>query len=796
MNKFKVTGMSCAACSARVDKAVRGVKGVEGCTVNLLTGDLTVIGDVSAKEIENAVINAGYGIASETQQSEKAKSDFSLLKRRLISSVIILLFLMYISMFHHMFSAPLPKFLAHNSFLSGVLQFLLSGAIIIINRKFFINGTKGVINKAPNMDTLVALGSGVSFVYSSVLLFASLGGSLYFESAAMILTLVTVGKMLEGRAKDKTADAVNALKSLAPERATVIENETEKIIPIENLKVGDVFVVRPGECVPADAVVINGSSAVDESALTGESIPIDKTVGDTVIGATLNKNGVLYCKTERVGKETTFSSIIETVLNTASGKAPVARLADKVAGVFVPIVLAIAFVCFCVWMLCGRSLDFSLSRAISVLVISCPCALGLATPVAIMVGSGVGAKYGVLFKNAAALETAGKVKIVIFDKTGTVTTGVPQVTDVFSDDTENLLLYAASLESPSSHPLSNAVCEYAEKNGVKPLETKDFSEISGSGVKAIINGKDCFAGNLKSAAEKALIDDKTTKFAENAAIQGKTPIVFVAQNSVIGVIAVADAVKTDSKKAVSELKKMGIEVVMLSGDNEKTALKIASDVEIETVIAGVSPEKKAQIVSEYMKKGITAMVGDGINDAVALTAADIGISMGGGRDVAVKSADVVIMNNSLMSVVTALKLGKKTLINIKENLFWAFIYNVIGIPIAAGALIPLFGITLSPMFGAAAMSISSFCVVSNALRLNFFKIKKEKKIMKKIVIEGMMCPHCEAHVKNALLGIKEVSEAAVSHEKGTAEVTLSAEVDNGILKAAVEAAGYKVIGIE
>lgn len=816
--------MSCAACSARVEHAVSGVKGVTSCSVNLLTGDMTVEGSVEPNVIISAVQKTGYGAFVEGQEKNteaqpQADNTVKLLKTRLWWSLALLIILMYFSMFHTMFGAPLPAFLAENPTASALVQLLLTTIIMVINQRFFISGFKGLLNRAPNMDTLVSLGAAAAYGYSTVQLFIMSASDdlsanmhrlhgLYFESAAMILTLITVGKLLEAVAKGKTTDALKSLVKLAPKTASVIRNGREVKIDADDMVSGDIFVVRPGESIPADGTVTEGFSAVDESALTGESIPVEKSAGSRVYSATININGVLTCTATAVGKQSTFAKIIETVTDAAATKAPIARLADKVSGVFVPVVMAISVVTFILWALSGRDVGFCLSRAISVLVISCPCALGLATPVSIMVGSGVGARRGILYKNATALEVSGRVKTAVFDKTGTITSGKPRVTDVCpigGTDASRLLSVAFTLENKSSHPLALAVRDYCEQNNTELLESTDFAELPGNGVSANIFGKPAFGGNLKAAGQQYPLTDEAEAIAQSLSAGGKTPLVFVMDGKALGIIGVADTVKPDSAAAVAQLKDMGIRTVMLTGDNEKTARVIAKSVGIDEVIAGVLPEGKSKTVTDLKRYGAVAMIGDGINDAPALVAADVGIAVGSGKDVAIDSADIVLMSENLSSAVTAIKLGKKTLVNIKENLFWAFIYNTIGIPFAAGVFIPLFGIQLSPMFAAAAMSLSSFCVVSNSLRLNLFKtdkdktqnINKENKVMKKTIkIEGMMCGHCEAHVKSALEAIAAVESAEVSHEKGTAEVTIKDSITDDMLKSAVEAQGYKVISVQ
>lgn len=832
MKQYNVTGMSCASCVARVEKAVNKVDGVTSCSVNLLTNSMSVDGDVKSSDIISAVEKAGYGATLKGNSSKENKSndeplkdtETPKLKKRLFSSLVFLLLLMYISMGHMMWGFPLPSILANNHIAMGLIQLLLTGIIMVINQKFFISGFKALIHRSPNMDTLVALGAGASFIYSVYALFAMTNAQVnndmslvmkymdefYFESAGMILTLITLGKMLESYSKGKTTNAIKGLMNLAPKKATILVDNTEKVVPIEEVKIGDIYVVKPGENIPVDGVVIEGESAVNESALTGESIPVDKTVGDNVSGATVNQSGFIKCKATKVGEDTTLSQIIKMVSDASATKAPIAKVADKVSGVFVPIVISIAVVTIIVWLLCGATFGNALVRGISVLVISCPCALGLATPVAIMVGNGVGAKNGILFKNATSLETTGKVSYVLLDKTGTITNGTPVVTDIIPSEnyTENdLLSYASSLESKSEHPLAKAVVQKAIDNNIKTLDTTDFKSLTGNGVSAKINGKTIVGGSVKHISSITSIDENIIKQADDLATKGKTPLLFVMDNQLLGIIAVADVVKSDSPKAIKELQNMGIKVVMVTGDNEKTAQAIAKESGVDEVIAGVLPDGKEKVVTQYKEKGMVAMVGDGINDAPALTRADIGIAIGAGTDVAIDSADIVLMKSKLTDVSGAIRLSRGTLRNIHENLFWAFIYNVIGIPLAAGVWIPIFGWTLSPMFGAAAMSLSSFCVVTNALRLNFLNIrsskrdrkiknitnKKEKNTMTTTLkINGMMCPHCEATVKTALESIDGVTSAEVSHESGTAVVTLSKEVSEDVLKKAVVDKGYTV----
>lgn len=832
MKQYNVTGMSCASCVARVEKAVNKVEGVTSCSVNLLTNSMSVDGDVKSSDVISAVEKAGYGASLKGNSSKENKTndeplkdtETPKLKKRLFSSLIFLLLLMYISMGHMMWGFPLPSILANNHIAMGLIQLLLTGIIMVINQKFFISGFKALIHRSPNMDTLVALGAGASFIFSVYALFAMTNAQVnndmslvmkymdefYFESAGMILTLITLGKMLESYSKGKTTNAIKGLMNLAPKKATILVDNVEKVVPVEEVKIGDIFVVKPGENIPVDGVVIEGESAVNESALTGESIPADKTVGDNVSGATVNQSGFIKCKATKVGEDTTLSQIIKMVSDASATKAPIAKVADKVSGVFVPIVISIAVVTIIVWLLCGATFGNALVRGISVLVISCPCALGLATPVAIMVGNGVGAKNGILFKNATSLETTGKVSYVLLDKTGTITNGTPVVADIIPSENytqDDLLSYASSLESKSEHPLAKAVVQKAIDSNIKTLDTTDFKSLTGNGVSAKINGKTIVGGSVKHISSIANIDENIIKQADDLATKGKTPLLFVMDNQLLGIIAVADVVKSDSPKAIKELQNMGIKVVMVTGDNEKTAQAIAKESGVDEVIAGVLPDGKEKVVTQYKEKGMVAMVGDGINDAPALTRADIGIAIGAGTDVAIDSADIVLMKSKLTDVSGAIRLSRGTLRNIHENLFWAFIYNVIGIPLAAGVWIPIFGWTLSPMFGAAAMSLSSFCVVTNALRLNFLNIrsskrdrkiknitnKKEKNTMTTTLkINGMMCPHCEATVKTALESIDGVTSAEVSHESGTAVVTLSKEVSEDILKKAVVDKGYTV----
>ena len=832
MKKFNVTGMSCAACSSRVEKAVSKVEGVQSCSVSLLTNSMGVEGSASEESIIAAVEKAGYGASvagAEKKQSAETDQlkdkDTPVLMHRLIASVGFLVVLMYISMGHMMWGWPLPAFFADNHIAMGLAQLLLCVIIMVINQKFFINGFKGLIHRSPNMDTLVALGSGASFVYSVYALFAMTDAQVkgnaelvmsymhefYFESAAMILTLITVGKMLEAHSKGKTTNALKALLNLAPKKATLLIDGKETEVTVDKVKKGDVFVVRPGESIPVDAEITDGSTAVDESALTGESIPVDKVVGDTVSAGTINKSGFIKCSATAVGEDTALSQIIKMVSDAAATKAPVAKIADKVSGVFVPAVIVIALITIAVWLLCGQTVGYALARGISVLVISCPCALGLATPVAIMVGNGMGARKGILFKTAASLEEAGKTQIAVLDKTGTITKGEPKVTDIIPFEiTENeLLKYAYSIEAKSEHPLAKAIIVKAEELSLNPYEVTDFKTESGNGLSAEYNGKRIIGGSKKYISSIIGISNDILKKADKLSEEGKTPLFFMLDNKLLGIIAVADVIKEESPKAIKQLQNMGIKVVMLTGDNERTAKAVGKLAGVDEVIAGVMPDGKEKVVAELKKQGKVLMVGDGINDAPALTRADIGMAIGSGTDIAIDAADVVFMKSKLTDVPAAVRLSRKTLRNIHENLFWAFIYNVIGIPLAAGVWIPLLGWQLNPMFGAAAMSLSSFCVVTNALRLNFFDItnpKKDKKIKykskkddnamtKTMKIDGMMCSHCEGRVKQSLEGLAQVSQAEVSHEKGTAVVTLTAEVSNDVLKKTVEDQGYNVISI-
>lgn len=841
MTQYDVKGMSCAACSSRVEKAVSALDGVTSCSVSLLTNSMAVEGSAPESEIIEAVEKAGYsalpkqpGGAAAVAKDRGSDSDAETPKilKRLIASVIFLLVLMYFSMGQTMLSLPLPQFFNGNYAALGIIQMLLAAIVMVINQRFFISGFRGLVHRAPNMDTLVALGSGFSFCYSVCVLLmitsAQLAGDdahmlfheLYFESSAMILTLITVGKLLEAHSKGKTTSALKSLMKLSPKTAFVIRDGKEAEVPVENVRIGDVFAVKPGGSIPVDGVVLEGETAVDESALTGESIPVDKAAGDRVSAGTVNANGYIRCEATGVGEDTTLSQIIKMVSDAAATKAPIAKLADKVSGIFVPCVLAIAAVTVAVWLLLGSEVGFALARGISVLVISCPCALGLATPVAIMVGSGVGARNGILFKTAASLEETGKIKTVALDKTGTVTVGKPIVTDLvpLGCTADELLLAAYSLESMSEHPLAAAIVAEGERRSLKPNRVEGFSVSAGNGLEGMVSGERVRGGNRAFVAEKCEIAAELSDKAQSLAEQGKTPIYFSKGNKILGLIAVADVIRDDSRAAVAELKQMGISVVMLTGDNEKTARAIGTQAGVDRVIADVKPDGKESVIRELSSSGKVAMVGDGINDAPALTSADIGIAVGAGTDVAIEAADVVLMNSRLSDVCAAIRLGRATLRNIKENLFWAFVYNLIGIPLAAGVFIPIFGWQLNPMFGAAAMSLSSFCVVTNALRLNFVRLRgnntdntnisqekmpetasqtglgrKEKIMTETLKIEGMMCPHCEGRVKNALEQFPEVESAQVSHESGTAVVTLRSKPADGKLKEAVEAQGYKVV---
>ncbi len=793
MKQYKITGMSCAACSARVEKAVSTVDGVTACNVNLLTSTLAVEGDVLDNDIIAAVVGAGYGMAK-TQKS--TESETKSLTMRVILSALFCVALMYISMGHIMWGWGLPTFLANSPLLLGICEMTLATIVIIINRQFYISGIKAVFNRSPNMDTLVAMGSGAAYLYSALTLIRIALGEhhmlhhLYFESSAMILALITVGKLLESISKGKTTSALKGLIKLAPTTATVLVDGKPKTVDIEKLKVGDIFVVRPGERIATDGVVVSGATAINESALTGESIPVDKTVGDSVSAATVNLSGYIECRATRVGADTTLAQIIKTVSDATATKAPVARAADKVSAVFVPIVILIALVTGIVWLLVGQTVNYSLARAISVLVISCPCALGLATPVAIMVGSGVGAKNGILFKNAEALENAGKTKIVVVDKTGTVTEGRPKVTDILPHSPD-LLQYAASLEKLSEHPLATAVTDFANFRHTDLKPVINFVSHAGGGVEGVIDSATVYGGSVEFIKQKVYVSKEVLAQADALSSLGKTPMLFCRENEFLGLIAVADTVKKDSKSAVTDFKKMGISVVMLTGDNQNTANAIAKSVGIDTVIAGVKPEGKYLEIERLKKRGPTAMIGDGINDAPALSAANVGIAIGAGTDIAIDSAGIVLVKSKLSDAVHAIKLSKRTIKNIHENLFWAFIYNGVGIPLAAGAFIKLFGWQLEPMFGAFAMSLSSFCVVTNALRLNLYK--KEKKTMTKTVnVEGMMCKHCEASVKNALESLPEVIKADANSDTGVVEITLSQDLEMSIIKQTIEAQGFKV----
>ena len=854
MKQYTVTGMSCAACSARVEKAVSKVPGVTSCSVSLLTNSMGVEGNATDQEIIKAVVDAGYGASAKDGESEKkgpansaaaseealADHETPILKKRLLYSAGFLLVLMYFSMGHMMWNWPLPVFMDGNHVMMGLVQLYLTVIIMIINQKFFINGFKSLFHGAPNMDTLVALGSFASFGYSSYALFAMTYAQhkgdaeavmgymheFYFESAAMILTLITVGKMLEARSKGKTTDALKSLMKLSPKSAIIERDGKETELPVEQVCTGDIFVVRPGENIPVDGIVLEGNSAVNEAALTGESIPVDKQAGDRVFAATINQSGFIRCESTRVGEDTTLSQIIRMVSDAAATKAPIAKVADKVSGIFVPAVISIAVVTVIAWLIAGESVGFALARGISVLVISCPCALGLATPVAIMVGNGVGAKNGILFKTAVSLEETGKVEIAVLDKTGTITSGEPKVTDVLAADgysKEELLRSAYSLESKSEHPLAKAIVAYGEEKQTKQLAVTGFKALPGNGLEGKVGDADVKGGSLKFAQSQTKIPEKIRNQAEKLAEEGKTPLMFLKNGILMGMIAVADVIRADSSQAVKELQDMGIEVVMLTGDNERTAKAIGRQAGVDRVIAGVLPDGKEEVIRKLKEQGKVAMVGDGINDAPALTRADMGIAIGAGTDIAIDAADVVLMKSRLLDVPAAIRLSRATLKNIHENLFWAFFYNVIGIPLAAGALYPLFHLKLNPMFGAAAMSLSSFCVVSNALRLNLFPVRSARKdkplkhpvtadavaadttinnekentsMTKTMKIEGMMCGHCEAAVKKALEALPQVAEAAVSHENGTAVVTLNEAVADEVLKKAVEDKDYTVVEIQ
>ena len=808
MEQYRVTGMTCAACSARVEKAVSAVGGVDSCAVNLLTNSMVVSGSAPSALVIAAVEHAGYGATLKGKKDTSALTDTETpaIRRRLVASLGFLLVLMYLSMGYTMWRFPLPQTLADHPLWIGIAQMLLAAVVMVINRRFFISGFTALWRRSPNMDTLVSLGSAAAFGYSTYVLSTMshhLLHDLYFESAAMILTLITVGKLLEARSKGRTTDALRGLMELAPRTATVLRDGKEYVVPVDDLQVDDVFVVRPGDTVPVDGVVTEGESAVNESALTGESMPVDKRVDDRVYAATINRSGYLVCRATEVGENTTLSRIVQLVEDAAATKAPIAKLADKVSGIFVPVVMAIAIITAAVWLLLGQEVGFAVARGISVLVISCPCALGLATPVAIMVGSGVGAKHGILFKSAAALEQAGRIRIVALDKTGTVTEGHPQVTDVLPLTEENeLLRVACALEQHSEHPLGAAVREYGQERGIASAAVTDFAVLPGNGLTARLEGVTLRGGNRQFVSEYATVTAETERLADRLAGEGKTPLFFAADDRLLGIIAVADRIKEDSPAAVAELKRMGIRVVMLTGDNARTAAAIGKQVGVDEVIADVLPADKEEQIRRLMAEGATAMVGDGINDAPALTRAHLGIAIGAGTDIAMDAADAVLTHSRLSDVPAALRLGRATLRNIRQNLFWAFIYNTIGIPLAAGVFITLLGWEMNPMFGAAAMSLSSFCVVTNALRLNFVKLHtthskkqdKEEIIMEKVIkVEGMMCPHCEAHVKKALEAIPGVTAAVASHVAGTATVTLSEDVDMAVLKAAVEAEGYKTL---
>ena len=852
MEQYNVTGMSCAACQVRVEKAVNALPGVKSCAVSLLTNSMGVEGDVSASEIIKAVENAGYGASlkkngagvkssSVNYEDELLDRETPKMKKRLIASVLLLVPLMYVSMGHMLWSWPIPSFLDGNHVAMGLYELLLSAFIMVINQKFFVSGFKGLLHKSPNMDSLVALGAGAAFVYSVFALFLMSGAVLagdeekikylmnqfYFESAATILTLITVGKMLEAKSKGKTTDALKSLMKMAPKTAVLVEGEgesrTERTVPVEQVQKGNLFAVRPGDSIPVDGIVIEGESAVNEAALTGESLPVEKTAGSNVSAATINTSGFLICQATRVGEDTTLSGIIRMVSDAAATKAPIAKIADKVSGIFVPSVILIALVTFAVWLLVGQSVGYAVARAVSVLVISCPCALGLATPVAIMVGNGMGAKSGILFKTAAAQEMAGKTQIVALDKTGTVTTGIMKVTDVIASEgvAETDLLEAAyALEAKSEHPISKAIVEYAEKKQIKLLETSEFEIKAGNGLSARLDGKIITGGNESYLSKEGLeISQAHKDELEKLASQGKTPVLFARDKSLLGIIAVADTIKEDSAMAISELKNMGIHTVLLTGDNEITARAIAAQTGVDEVVAGVLPDGKEAVIRKLMESGKVAMVGDGINDAPSLTRADLGIAIGAGTDIAIDAADVVLMKGSLLDVSGAIRLSRAVIKNIHENLFWAFFYNIIGIPLAAGCYVAAFGWSLNPMFGAAAMGLSSFCVVSNALRLNFLKThdsRRDKKVknpvmgnlisnagqekagkenIMKISVKGMMCGHCEKHVKEALEAIEGITSATASHEKAEVAIETSKEVDESVIKAAVEKAGYEYAGV-
>ena len=847
MKQYNVTGMSCAACQARVEKAVAQVPGVQACAVSLLTNSMGVEGSADAAAIIKAVEDAGYGASVKSDDNNATSSvpnydddlkdnETPKIRNRLIASLILLIPLMYVSMGHMLWNWPLPGILEGNHIAMGIYEMLLSGLVMVINQRFFVSGFRGLLHRAPNMDTLVAMGSGASFIYSVYALFAmtiaavnqdhdtvmKLMDEFYFESAAMILTLITVGKLLEAISKGKTTTALKDLMKLAAKTAVVLKDGNEVEVPIDQVKIGDRFVVKPGDNIPVDGVVIDGSGAVNEAALTGESIPVDKTVGDTVSAATNNQNGYLVCEATRVGNDTTLSQIIQMVSDAAATKAPIAKIADRVSGVFVPAVIAVAFITFIIWMLVGQPVGYSLARAISVLVISCPCALGLATPVAIMVGNGMGAKNGIMFKTAVSLEETGKVQIVALDKTGTITKGEPKVVGIFEAegvDDVDLLRVAFALENKSEHPLAKAIVEFGLENAMEPAEVSDFKALAGHGLQAVLDGKQVFGGNLELISVHAPITEEITGLADRLSMKGETPLLFAEEGKYLGIISVADVIKDDSAEAIDHLKKMGIHVVMITGDNPKTAAAIAKEAGVDEVIAGVKPDGKEEVIKKLQEFGKVAMVGDGINDAPALTRADMGIAIGAGTDVAIDAADVVLVKSRLSDVAAAIRLSRATLRNIHENLFWAFFYNIVGIPLAAGAYIHVFGWTLNPMFGAAAMSLSSFCVVTNALRLNLFKmhdnskdkpnknslghgmlinnnvnIKEENNTME-ITVKGMMCAHCEAHVKEALEKIAGVDEAVANHDENLVTLKTSADVAESDIKAAVEAAGYEYVGI-
>lgn len=848
MEQFNVTGMSCAACQTRVEKAVSAVEGVKSCAVSLLTNSMGVEGSASSEEIIKAVEAAGYGASLKQSGKKSAKPDYSdslkdtetpKMKRRLIASVILLVPLMYVSMGHMLWNWPLPPFLDGNHVAMGLYELLISALVMVINQKFFVSGFKGLAHRSPNMDSLIALGATAAFGYSVFALFAMTGAvvrsdeklimyymnQFYFESAATILTLITVGKMLEAKSKGKTTNALKALMNLAPETAVILVDGKEKTVSIEEVKVGDLFVVRPGDKIPVDGIVSEGQSAVNESALTGESLPVEKVPGDKVTSATINTSGYMVCRATRVGEDTTLSEIIRMVSDAATTKAPIAKIADKVSGVFVPVVIAIAVVTFASWLFAGESFGYAIARAVSVLVISCPCALGLATPVAIMVGNGIGAKSGILFKTSASLEEAGRIQIVALDKTGTITSGVMKVTDILPAEgieEAELISLASSLEAKSEHPISKAIVEYGKEKSASLSDTSDFEIVSGRGLKARIKGEDIYGGNAIYIEENAGADiSSVKKNLDELSSQGKTPVLFAKENKLLGIIAVADTIKEDSPTAIAQLKKMGLHVVMLTGDNETTARTIGRQAGVDEVIASVKPDGKEEVIRSLKKSGKVMMVGDGINDAPALTSADLGIAIGAGTDVAIDAADVVLMKNSLLDVAAAIRISRATLRNIHENLFWAFFYNVIGIPLAAGCYVSAFGWSLNPMFGAAAMGLSSFCVVTNALRLNFVKpyeAKKDKSVKNpikgnlintevapdkatlkenkpmKISVKGMMCGHCEMHVKKALEAIDGITGATASHESGTVTIETSKEVSEDAIKAAVIEAGYEYCG--